>query len=154
MSLAAHYDHIKDGDWEVLCPKLMHIVYPREELCEEACQPLPENVKCVVGVLHKNAHYSVMEIDVEAKVVQINDGLNWPLLGWFDHIVHEIMRCKLVGLTVVSSSMPDNAQSVVLGSTRQATKCVWITHLPWTMSSRGWRGGTLCSRWVDSTVHQ
>jgi hypothetical protein len=33
-------------------------------------------------------------------------------------------RCKLVGLTVISSSTPDNAQSVVLGSTKQATKCV------------------------------
>ncbi len=32
LSLAAHYAHIKDGDWEVLRPKLMHIVYPRKEL--------------------------------------------------------------------------------------------------------------------------
>jgi hypothetical protein len=60
----------------VLRPKLMHIVYPREELWEEACPPLPENVKHVVGVMHKNAHFSVMEIDVEAKVVRIYDGLN------------------------------------------------------------------------------
>ncbi len=29
-----------------------------------------------------------------------------------------------MGLTVISSLMPDNTQSVVLGSTRQATKCV------------------------------
>jgi hypothetical protein len=52
LSFAAHYSHIKDSDWEVLRPKLMHIAYPREELCNEACQPLPENVKCVIGVLH------------------------------------------------------------------------------------------------------
>jgi hypothetical protein len=78
LSLAANYAYIKDGDWEGLCPKLMQIVYPSEELCKEACQPLPENGKCDVGVLHKNAHYSLMEIDVEAKVVRIYDGLNWP----------------------------------------------------------------------------
>jgi hypothetical protein len=70
------------------------------------------------------AHYSVMEIDVEAKVVWIYAGLNWSLLGWFDHIVHAMKRCKLVGLAVISSSKPDNAKSVVLGSTRQATTCV------------------------------
>jgi hypothetical protein len=33
-------------------------------------------------------------------------------------------RCKLVDLTVILSSTLDNAQSLVLDSTRQATKCV------------------------------
>ncbi len=95
-SLAAHYAHIKDSDWEVLHTKLMHNVYQREELCKEACQPLPKNVKRVIGVLHKNGYYSVMEIDVEAKVVRIYDGLNWPMLRWFDHIIHAVKWCKLI----------------------------------------------------------
>jgi hypothetical protein len=60
----------------------------------------------------------------------------------------------LVGLTVILSSMPDNAQSVVLGSTRQATKCVMGYTL--TLDYVEWRleRGNLCSRWMGPTVDQ
>ncbi len=48
----------------------------------------------------------------------------------------------MVGWTVILSSTPDNTQSVVIGSTRQATKCVMgytltLDYVKWRLEGGG-----------------
>ena len=79
---------------------LIHVTYPKQQLEEDQCKPLPSHVKRVVAVMHHRDHYGVMEINIKDNTVTIYDGLSHPLMNWFDHIVNGMKRCYLIPLAV------------------------------------------------------
>ncbi len=79
--LAAQYAHITYDEChctlfqQVNLPILIHVMYPKQTLLEGQYKPLPPGVTRVVPVLHKAAHYAVLEIDIHNKKVFVYDGL-------------------------------------------------------------------------------
>jgi hypothetical protein len=87
--LAAHYAHITYDErhstlpQRVNLPILILVTYPKQTLLEGQYKPLPPGITRVVAVLHKTAHYAVLEIDIHKKKVHVYDGLYRDPDRWY-----------------------------------------------------------------------
>jgi len=66
----------------------------------------------LVGILHNNQHYVVLEVLIAERRILIFDGLSRDLLQWTDHIVTVFKKCMLLDLSFDTSSaviVPDAA---------------------------------------------
>jgi hypothetical protein len=116
---------------------LLHVTYPRQQLQPRGLHESPTILHCVVAVLHRNDHYTVMEINISKKRVIIYDGLLHTLLQWLEHIINRMKRCMLVGLNVTCRTSRVTTTGEILGRSREATNIVPGYAL--TLGSEEWR---------------
>ena len=50
-------------------------------------KPIPSHVLRLVGILHNQDHYVVLQVDLAERRILIFDGLSRDLLQWTDYIV-------------------------------------------------------------------
>jgi hypothetical protein len=124
--MAAHYAHTCEGrDDSIVLPKLVQFITPRNVLDDSACRPINPNVEKIVGIIHNNDHYSVMEIDIANKIAHIYDGLSIaPLLTWSQHIINALQMCQFVCVTAITSTVGDQPQLVQHARTRNMSPLV------------------------------
>ena len=109
-----HYSHssgIPTATDKIL-PQLVHVKHPKQTFAAYQVKPVPSLDLRLVGILHNNQHYVVLEVLIAERQILIYDGLSRDLLQWTDHIVTVFKKCMLLDLTFNSSSaviVPDAA---------------------------------------------
>ena len=113
-TLLYHYSHssgIPTATDKIL-PQLVHVKHPKQTLVAYQVKPLPSLDLRLVGILHNNQHYVVLEVLIAERQILFYDGLSRDLLQWTDHIVIVFKKCMLLDLSFNSSSaviVPDAA---------------------------------------------
>jgi hypothetical protein len=143
-TMAAYYAHTCEGrDDSIVLPKLVHLITPRNVLDDSACRPINPNVEKIVGIIHNNNHYAVMEIDIANKIACIYDGLGVaPLLTWSQHIINALQMCQLVRVTAITSTVGDQSQLVWRARTRNKSPqvlgySIMLDHEEWRLERGG-----------------
>jgi len=112
--LSYHYSHssgMPTATNRDLVPQLVHVTRPKQTLPANNVKPIPSLVLRLVGILHKNKHYVVLEVHIAERIILIHDGLSRDLLQWTDHIVTLFKKCMLLDLSFDASSaviVPDS----------------------------------------------
>jgi hypothetical protein len=101
-------------------PILIHFTYPKQTLLESQYKPLPPGVTRVVAVLHKAAHYAVLEIDIHNKKVHVYDGLYRDLNRWLDYVFSAMKHCMMCDLEAVHLCEADKPKSMKVSRLRHA----------------------------------
>jgi hypothetical protein len=142
--MAAHYAHTCEGrDDSIVLPNLVQFITPRNVLDDSACRPINPNVEKIVGIIHNNDHYAVMEIAIANKIAHIYDGLGIaPLLTWSQHIINALQMCQLVCVTAITSTVGDQPQLIQHARTRNMSPLVlsysiMLDHEEWRLERGG-----------------
>ncbi len=86
-------------------PQLVHVTHPKQTLAANNVKPtIPSLVLRLVGILHNNYHYVVLEVHIAERIILIYDGLSRDLFQWTDHIVTVFKKCMLLDLSFDASS--------------------------------------------------
>jgi hypothetical protein len=113
-TLLYHYSHSSGmlTATDKFLPQLVHVAHPKQTLAAYHVKPLPSLVLRLVGILHNNQHYVVLEVLIAESQILIFEGLSRDLLQWTDHIVTVFKKCMLLELSFDTSSaviVPDAA---------------------------------------------
>ncbi len=63
-----------------ILPQMVHDSHPKQTLAAYHVEPLPSLVLRLVGILHKNQHYVVLEVLIAERQILSFDGLSRDLL--------------------------------------------------------------------------
>jgi hypothetical protein len=85
-------------------PQLVHVKHPKQILAADHVKPISSQVLRLVGILHNQDHYVVLEVYIAERRILIFDGLSRDLLQWTDHIVTVFKKCMLLDLSFEASS--------------------------------------------------
>ncbi len=101
-------------------PILIHVTYPKQTLLKSQYKPLPPSITKVVAVLHKAAHYAVLEIDIPKMKVHVYDGLYRDLDRWLDYVFGTMKHCMMCDLEAAHLCEADKPKSMKVDRSRLA----------------------------------
>lgn len=92
-TLVHHYNHKTGGGSTV---QLMHAPYPNRRIKESELRALSPTVEVIAAVIHAAAHYAILEVLIQSRVMNVYDGLGYSTNTWLEHVYNVLTRARVL----------------------------------------------------------